>query len=680
MEEDSTTNTSTAGTAAHDEQAAATHSTTPSQSSSISTTQRRSSRQSSRRNRIRRVVSFAASADERTTEASTTHSTSTNHQAEQTSSRRMFISDYFRSSSSSSSSSSTLVAASNCDSKQRGSVSDDDTAFTANQIRQHLSLSSVVASESDDIVDVESDTDANADIVPDTTMPTTIVASADDIEPYLSSSDASDVPDDASNTSCRLLDRRYMECFGRPCMPFRLKQLQRLRTEPYIHVGMLPFSFLASSRQINGPHLISRAVLRKTPNICSIEFDKYGSLFAVAYSNGLVHVFDFDLCIASHTCSVRNQLPMQSVVPHSSSLFSNHYVFEQEERQHPTKPGALDSALIVDLHTQFQHSSRLRWSPTKSEHILLSSSTKTEIRAYDLERQTVTPVAKLTRPSATAEGILDFQSIPAQQRVIGAGRDGNMYVWDIRSKPQSRVVLGHHESGIRSVCVPRTSEYVVSCHDSGACRLLDLRMAGAPSPVQNWNLWEARSLRLSHALLDPSDDAFLAYQTTDGTVGSFDIPMQRKRLEIESPVDDPHATNFRRRIPSFSQSGSVLACGSLSRLVRLVDMSEFYPNRTSAERLKSLPNSSQSLSSLDSAAISAGYTGFAEFYDARQHESTDVDLKQALHSIPPRVISAVELPEATTVATIHPSQPYIICSSVANRIRIIGPEIQAWKT
>ena len=244
------------------------------------------------------------------------------------------------------------------------------------------------------------------------------------------------------------------------------------------------------------------ASISTASGVTRIVFDRFGSLYAVASSNGTVRVHDFD--ISEHNLQVRR-------VP---------------------EPGTESDCLVCSVHTK-RHISDIAWSPQDNEDkIVVAFSNFPELRIFDLNKIQAGSRPNMRVPSHAGNKVVLWvkgESVGSGSMLIAGGSDGvirsfqtksiteTSFVckWEMRAVPNKR----SNKPAAALVFFARSNEGVLlSCTEGGILALWDLNnieegsFGAAASPQL---LCEAETSKLCSSAAAKSDYQVSGVQRLD---------------------------------------------------------------------------------------------------------------------------------------------------------------------
>eukprot|EP01083_Nonionella_stella_P021634 59945_1 len=237
--------------------------------------------------------------------------------------------------------------------------------------------------------------------------------------------------------------------------------------------------------------------------ISAVKFDKMGSLFCAASTNGTVGIFDFDhlqtkwnnkarIHYNSHIMRLQKQNELKVEAGEEDVVDIKQYAFG-------ANVASMENVMEITIDTQFRIED-IEWSPNMND-VAVCGHAGGCLNIYDLRRTSNKPKHRLKSKNSPTHPLLNIKYSPTQSSCIASGdRMGSVFVWDLKQKTSKPCVhmnavakqtsfIGNRLNGNRdgtnmsSFAVKHLSMssdgvllYVV--RENGFIQIMDIRKAG----------------------------------------------------------------------------------------------------------------------------------------------------------------------------------------------------------
>eukprot|EP01083_Nonionella_stella_P052244 138682_1 len=294
--------------------------------------------------------------------------------------------------------------------------------------------------------------------------------------------------------------------------------------------------------------------------ISCIEFDKYGSLFAAASTDGWLMVHEFDRCLAQWVASKA----------HPNDMFC------KDRTPTPIKP-----LRSIWLGARIES---VAWNPQKENELAVCCPNRSKVCIFDLERSVKRPT--FSRDVKGSSGVLDITFLDKRgMQLVACNRNGGVCLWDLRGRSHHAVSLAYEESNrpVQSLAVSPDNQILYIAQDDGSIVSWDIRNIRTPQSCMNIRNLLPNSTQsqlplsfLDCAILDPLDPACLIFQCCEGSVGRVNIAHASLSKLVTPLATSPNfnelTSNIRRRRLSLACHSEIAVVGSNSNLLTFVDM------------------------------------------------------------------------------------------------------------
>ncbi|CAO2827138.1 unnamed protein product [Amaranthus hypochondriacus] len=318
--------------------------------------------------------------------------------------------------------------------------------------------------------------------------------------------------------------------------------------------------------------------------ISALDFDKQGIYLASVTKSGCLTVYDFE----SLYCQCNVMSP----------------VFNEDEPKH---------LLHISTRTQLD---TIRWNPGNQDEVACASRKSNEIKLFDISYVSSEPAEILTKKSAvtihgwdTDTGLLDLAFTSSDiSRVYASDNSGSVNIWDRRRSLMPSVELtSNSRNALNSLQLNVDNQVVFGAGKQGMIYIWDLRGGRTAAAFQSHNkahppmmsvnisslLEKIDSLKAQsdivrkdvHSInLDPSSNSRVAFHLDDGWSGILDIhSLAVTHIHCPPPGwlthSDMSSSLYYIRRPSWLSKNSIYVVGSASE--KGLHLLDFYPDTSS---------------------------------------------------------------------------------------------------